>query len=129
MTEVTAAIIRDKDKILICQRPKGKKMADMWEFPGGKTEVGETAEQCIIRECREELDITISIDNVFADIIKEDLHITFFICRIAEGNITLKEHQDSRWVTKEELSDYTFCPADTKVVEMLKTGFDLQARS
>lgn len=129
MTEVTAAIIRDKDKILICQRPKGKKMADMWEFPGGKTEVGETSEQCIIRECREELDITISIDNVFADITKEDLHITFFICRIAEGNITLKEHQDSRWVTTVELSDYTFCPADTKVVEMIKTGFGLQARS
>ena len=120
MIEVTAAIIKNKDKILICQRPKGKKMADMWEFPGGKTEVGETSEQCIIRECNEELDITISIDNIFADITKEDLHITFFICRIVEGTIKLKEHQDSRWVTKEELSDYTFCPADTKVIEMLK---------
>lgn len=120
MIEVTAAIIKNKDKILICQRPKGKKMADMWEFPGGKTEVGETSEQCIIRECNEELDITISIDNIFADITKEDLHITFFICRIVEGTIKLKEHQDSRWVTKEELSDYTFCPADTKVVEMLQ---------
>ena len=120
MIEVTAAIIKNKDKILICQRPKGKKMADMWEFPGGKTEVGETSEQCIIRECNEELDITISIDNVFADITKEDLHITFFICRIVEGTIKLKEHQDSRWVTKEELSDYTFCPADTKVIEMLQ---------
>lgn len=120
MIEVTAAIIKNNDKILICQRPKGKKMADMWEFPGGKTEVGETAEQCIIRECNEELDITISIDNVFADITKEDLHITFFICRIVEGTIKLKEHQDSRWVTKEELSDYTFCPADTKVIEMLQ---------
>jgi 8-oxo-dGTP diphosphatase len=120
MIEVTAAIIKNKDKILICQRPKGKKMADMWEFPGGKTEVGETSEQCIIRECNEELDITISIDNIFADITKEDLHITFFICRIVEGTIKLKEHQDSRWVTKEELSDYTFCPADTKVIEMLQ---------
>lgn len=120
MIEVTAAIIKNKDKILICQRPKGKKMADMWEFPGGKTEVGETSEQCIIRECNEELDITISIDNIFADITKEDLHITFFICRIVEGAIKLKEHQDSRWVTKEELSDYTFCPADTKVIEMLQ---------
>ena len=120
MIEVTAAIIKNKDKILICQRPKGKKMADMWEFPGGKTEVGETSEQCIIRECNEELDITISIDNIFADITKEDLHITFFICRIIEGVIKLKEHQDSRWVTKEELSDYTFCPADTKVIEMLQ---------
>ena len=120
MIEVAAAIIKNKDRILICQRPKGKKMADMWEFPGGKTEVGETSEQCIIRECNEELDITISIDNIFADITKEDLHITFFICRIAEGNIILKEHQDSRWVTKEELSDYTFCPADTKVIEMLQ---------
>ena len=120
MIEVTAAIIKNDDKILICQRPKGKKMADMWEFPGGKTEVGETSEQCIIRECNEELDITISIDNIFADITKEDLHITFFICRIVEGTIKLKEHQDSRWVTKEELSDYTFCPADTKVIEMLQ---------
>ena len=120
MIEVTAAIIKNKDKILICQRPKGKKMADMWEFPGGKTEVGETSEQCIIRECNEELDITISIDNIFADITKEDLHITFFICRIVEGTIKLKEHQDSRRVTKEELSDYTFCPADTKVIEMLQ---------
>ena len=120
MIEVTAAIIKNKDKILICQRPKGKKMADMWEFPGGKTEVGETSEQCIIRECNEELDITISIDNIFADITKEDLHITFFICRIVEGTIKLKEHQDSRWVTKEELSDYTFCPPDTKVIEMLQ---------
>ena len=129
MIEVTAAIIKNKDKILICQRPKGKKMADMWEFPGGKTEVGETSEQCIIRECNEELDITISIDNIFADITKEDLHITFFICRIVEGTIKLKEHQDSRWVTKEELSDYTFCPADTKVIEMLKTGFSTKHRT
>ena len=79
-----------------------------------------TKQQCIIRECNEELDITISIDNVFADITKEDLYITFFICRIVEGTIKLKEHQDSRWVTKEELSDYTFCPADTKVIEMLQ---------
>ena len=66
MIEVTAAIIKNDDKILICQRPKGKKMADMWEFPGGKTEVGETTEQCIIRECNEELDITISIDNILS---------------------------------------------------------------
>lgn len=120
MIEVTAAIIKKDDKILICQRPKGKRFADMWEFPGGKTEPGETSEECIIRECREELGVTIEIDNFFADITKEDLHISFFICRIAQGVTMQKEHQDLRWITKEELSDYIFCPADTEIVAMLK---------
>lgn len=120
MTEVTAAIIKDDDKILICQRPKDKKFADMWEFPGGKIEPGETLEQCVIRECAEELNVTISIDNFFADITKNDLHISFFLCRIEHGTLTLKEHQAMKWITKKELSDYTFCPADTDVVDMLK---------
>ena len=120
MTEVTAAIIKDDDKILICQRPKGKRFADMWEFPGGKTESGETAEECVIRECYEELGITIKTDKLFADITKEDLHISFFICRIVCGVISQKEHQNLCWITKEKLLDYTFCPADTEIVEMLK---------
>jgi 8-oxo-dGTP diphosphatase len=120
MIEVTAAIIMDNDKILICQRPKRKKFADFWEFPGGKTEPGETSEECVIRECHEELTVTIETDKLFADITKDDLHITFFICRITDGTITLKEHQAAIWITKEELSNYTFCPADTQIVEMLK---------
>lgn len=120
MIEVTAAIIENGDSMLICRRPKGKRFADLWEFPGGKVEPGETPEQCVVRECHEELDITISIDSFFADIIKNDLHISFFVCHIKRGTIAIKEHQAVKWITKSELSDYRFCPADTDVVEMLQ---------
>ena len=78
MTEVTAAIIKDDDKILICQRPKGKRFADMWEFPGGKTEPGETAEECVIRECYEELGITIKTDKLFCRYNKGRFAYKFF---------------------------------------------------
>lgn len=120
MIEVTAAVIKDGDNILICQRPKGKRFADMWEFPGGKVEQGETLEQCVVRECKEELDVIISIDSFLTDIVKDDLHISFFVCHIKCGTTVLKEHQALKWITKAELADYVFCPADTDAVDMLK---------
>lgn len=126
MTEVTAAIIHKNDKILICQRPKGKLCEFMWEFPGGKLEKGESYEECIKRECREELNINIDVVDKMTDIIYEypklKVHIHFFNCVIAEGEIIKKEHNDIKWIGREDVSKFEFCPADSKVVDMVKFG-------
>ena len=109
-------LIKEKSqtKVMMIKNKNG------WVFPKGHIEENETEEDAAIRECYEELGITIKTDKLFADITKEDLHISFFICRIVCGVISQKEHQNLCWITKEKLSDYTFCPADTEIVEMLK---------
>lgn len=85
--EVTAAIIRQNGKILICQRPAEKNCGLLWEFPGGKIEAGETGEQCIVRECQEELSITLSVERELTDITYEYpdriVHLHFYLCNIA----------------------------------------------
>lgn len=121
MIEVTAAIIRDGEKILICQRPKGKNCELLWEFPGGKIESGESGEQCIVRECLEELDITVKplkkvfeVTDVYTD---RAIHLRFYECEISSGVPIPREHQAICWITKESLKQYSFCPADQKMIE------------
>jgi len=118
--DVAAAIIRDGEKFLICQRPKGKNCELLWEFPGGKIEPGETAEQCIVRECREELGVTVRLLGKFGeaayDYPDRRVRIAFFDARVFSGVPVNKEHNDMRWVTYKQVRDFEFCPADEKIV-------------
>lgn len=120
MIEVTAAVIIKDEKFLICQRPNGKACALLWEFPGGKIEAGETGEQCIVREIQEELGATLRILRKLTDVVYEypnrTVHLHFFIAEIASGELIRKEHNALAWITKEDVSDYQFCPADAKML-------------
>ena len=120
MTEVVAALIWDKDKFMICQRPAHKARGLLWEFVGGKVELGETKEQALIRECREELAVTLSVGDVFMDVVHEypDLmvHLTLFNATIAEGVPQKLEHNDIKWITPSEIPNYEFCPADEEIL-------------
>lgn len=126
MTEVVAAVIRDKNKILICRRPEGKKRALLWEFVGGKPDPGESLEIALVRECREELDIELQVGAKFVDCVHEypdmTVHLTAFEAQITHGEPKLLEHADIRWVTPDELDKYEFCPADASILEKLKAG-------
>lgn len=127
MTEVVAALIWDKDKFMICQRPADKARALLWEFVGGKAEPGETKEQALIRECQEELAVTLSVGNAFMDIVHEypdiTVHLTLFNATIAEGVPQKIEHNDIKWITVSEIDDYDFCPADTEILAKIKIAF------
>lgn len=120
MTEVVAALIWQGEAFMICQRPAHKARGLLWEFVGGKVESGETKEQALIRECREELAVTVSVGDVFMDVIHEypDLmvHLTLFNATIAEGEPVMLEHNDIRWITPGEIPNYDFCPADEEIL-------------
>ena len=123
---VVAALIWDKNKFMICQRPLNKTRALQWEFVGGKTEEGETKEEALIRECREELDITVKVGDVFMEVDHEYpdiyVHLTLFNCEIAEGEVRMLEHNDIKWITSAEILNYNFCPADEEILDKLKRG-------
>ena len=127
MVEVVAALIWDKDKFLICQRPANKARALLWEFVGGKVEKGETKEQALIRECKEELNITLSVSDVFMEVVHEYpdiiVHLTLFNATIAEGVPQKLEHNDIKWITPAEFSNYNFCPADEEILEKIIKEF------
>lgn len=123
ITEIVAALIWDNDRFLICQRPAHKARALLWEFVGGKVEPGETKEQALIRECQEELDITLSVGDIFMDVIHEypdiTVHLTLFNAIIAEGVPQMLEHNDIKWITSSEISNYDFCPADEEILKKI----------
>ena len=120
MTEVVAALIWDNNKFLICQRPANKARALLWEFVGGKVEPGETKEQALIRECQEELAITLSVGEVFMDVVHEypdiTIRLTLFNATIAEGVPQKLEHNDIQGITVDKMYNYDFCPADTDIL-------------
>ena len=120
MTEVVAALIWQGDKFMICQRPAHKARGLLWEFVGGKVEPGETKEQALVRECREELAVTLFIGDVFMDVIHEypdlTVHLTLFNATIAEGEPKKLEHNDIQWITPSEIANYEFCPADEEIL-------------
>ena len=123
MTEVVAALIWDGDRFMICQRPAHKARGLLWEFVGGKVEPGETREQALIRECREELAVTVSVNDIFMEVVHQypDLlvHLTLFNAAIAEGTPQKLEHTDIRWITADEIPSYPFCPADGEILKRL----------
>ena len=124
VVEVVAALIWDGDKFMICQRPAHKARGLLWEFVGGKVELGETKEQALIRECQEELAVTLKVGEVFMDVVHEypdlTVHLTLFHARIAEGVPQKLEHNDICWITVDEIDSYVFCPADEEIVNWLK---------
>lgn len=127
ITEVVAALIWDNGKFMICQRPETKSCALLWEFVGGKVEPGETKEQALIRECREELDVALSVGTPFIDVVHEypdiTVHLTLFNSIIADGVPKLLEHNDLKWITPAEIPNYNFCPADKEILERIITLF------
>lgn len=123
MVEVVAALIWDNDRFLICQRPAHKARALLWEFVGGKVEPGETKEQALIRECREELAITIDAHDIFMDVAHEypdiTVHLTLYNAAIAEGVPQLLEHNAIAWIKPSEIPLYNFCPADIEILKAI----------
>ena len=127
MLLVAAAALIDADgRVLICQRPEGKQLAGLWEFPGGKVEAGETPEACLIRELDEELSIQVThaclAPFVFASHEYESFHLLMplYLVRRWEGTITAREHPQIAWVKPSKLSDYPMPPADPPLVAWLR---------
>ena len=127
MTEVVAALIWDGPRFMICQRPAHKARGLLWEFVGGKTEPGETLEEALIRECREELDITVSVGDIFTQVVHEYpdilIRLTVFHCTIAQGTPSLLEHHDLKWILPEEIPGFDFCPADKDILALIRKTY------
>ena len=123
MKEVTAAIMRDGDKILICQRAADDECGMLWEFPGGKKENNETLEDCIVREIKEELELDIKVLEVFMKskycFNGNEIFFTVFNAEITGGELMLNVHNAAEWVPIEEMTGYEFMPADIEFVEKL----------
>lgn len=123
MTEVVAALIWQGDKFMICQRPSHKARGLLWEFVGGKVELGETKQEALIRECKEELNITISVGDVFMEVVHEypdlTVRLTIFNAAIVKGTPQKLEHNDIQWITLDEIPHYKFCPADEVILAKL----------
>ena len=123
---MVAALVVEDGRFMICQRPENKARGLLWEFAGGKVEPGETREQALVRECREELGITVvpegiflEVDHVYPDI---TIHLTLFRARIAAGRPQKLEHADIRFIAPEEIPDYAFCPADESILARIREG-------
>ncbi|MBO5055028.1 MAG: 8-oxo-dGTP diphosphatase MutT [Lachnospiraceae bacterium] len=121
--EVVAAIIQNGDKIFATQRGYGE-FKDGWEFPGGKMEAGETPQQALVREIREELDTEIEVGDL-VEIVEYDypqFHLTMhcFMCTVKAGNLVLKEHEAAKWLTKENIDSVDWLPADKGLIERLR---------
>ena len=125
--EVVAALIWKGDAFMICQRPAHKARGLLWEFVGGKVEEGETREEALVRECREELGVRISVGDLFMDVTHEypdiTVHLSLFNATIAEGIPQKLEHNDIRWITPAEIPDYEFCPADVEILANITKAF------
>lgn len=128
MTEVVAALIWNKNRFLICQRPAHKARGLMWEFVGGKIEAGESGEQALVRECREELDVDVNVGEIFIEVTHKypdiTVRLTVYNATIKEGVPKLLEHAALKWITTEEIKFFNFCPADDKILKKI-----LQERS
>ncbi|NLD87369.1 MAG: (deoxy)nucleoside triphosphate pyrophosphohydrolase [Clostridiales bacterium] len=124
MVEISAALIWDNGRFMICQRPAHKTRGLLWEFVGGKVEPGETGEETLSRECLEELNIQVRADSVFADVVHTypdmKIHMTLYNATIVSGTPTLLEHNDLRWITPEEIPEYVFCPADIPLLKLIQ---------
>lgn len=122
MLKVICALIEQHGRVLITQRSESMPEALLWEFPGGKLEAGETEEECIVREIREELDISITPETRLKPVIHslspgKCLELVPYLCQYNGGTIYLKEHKTYNWVSAHELKGYTWCPPDLPIVE------------
>ena len=127
MVQVVAALIRRGNTFMICQRPAHKARGLLWEFPGGKIEPGETGPEALIRECREELGVTLSVGDVFYEVdhVYPDItiHLILYNAAVAEGTPQLLEHNDLRYISPSEIDGYDFCPADVDILQEIRKRF------
>jgi mutator protein MutT len=123
--EVSAALIFRDGKLLITQRHAGSHLGGLWEFPGGKREAGETFEQCLVREIREELGVEISVGELLDEISYEypekSVYLKFFICKLLSGELQPLDCADLKWVNKNEIAGFEFPAADKQLLEKLKS--------
>lgn len=121
--EVSAALIFHRGKLLITQRHAKSHLGGLWEFPGGKREVGETYEQCLAREIREELGVEISVGNLFDEIAhdypEKSVQLKFFLCKIISGEPQTLDCAAVRWIERQQLDDFEFPAADAQLLEKL----------
>ncbi len=121
--EVVAAIIEKEGKFLITQRLKQSHLGHCWEFPGGKQESGETLEECIIRECQEEIGVEIKplqkVKEIWHTYKEVSVHLHFFLCELVSGTPQALECADLKWVFSHELKNFEFPEADQKILEKL----------
>ena len=126
-TQVAAALIWQGDRFMICRRPANKGNALLWEFVGGRVEQDETKEQALLRECKEELNITLNVGDIFMEVVHEypdiTVHLTLFNATMAEGVPQKLEHNDIKWITPAEIPNYNFCPADEEILYRIKKNF------
>jgi 8-oxo-dGTP diphosphatase len=124
MKKVTAVLLKHNGKLLISKRDKKRKLGNLWEFPGGKIELGETLEECLTREIKEEFQITINVQGYYDESIFEyefgTINLLVYWASWVNGEIKATEHEDYKWVTIAELHIYTFAPADIPIVERLR---------
>lgn len=124
ITKVVAALIWDGPRFLICQRPAHKARGLLWEFVGGKIEPGETGEAALIRECREELDVEVSVGDAFMQVVHTypdiTVELTLYHAAIAAGVPRKIEHADIGWITPQQIPQYEFCPADVEILEKIR---------
>lgn len=126
MVKVVVALIWKEDRFMICQRPAHKARGLLWEFVGGKVEQGETDEEALIRECKEELDIEIGTKDIFMSLVHKypdmEINLILFNAYIKRGEPKLLEHKDIKWITTDEIPEYDFCPADEEILKKLMKG-------
>ncbi|HSY20393.1 MAG TPA: 8-oxo-dGTP diphosphatase MutT [Candidatus Acidoferrales bacterium] len=121
--EVSAALIFHGGKLLITQRHAGSHLGGLWEFPGGKREAGETFEECLVREIREELGVAIAVGELFEEVRhdypEKSVHLKFFLCTLLAGEPQALDCAAVKWVDKAGLGDHDFPAADARLLEML----------
>jgi mutator protein MutT len=122
--DVSAALIFRGGKLLITRRHSDAHLGGLWEFPGGKREPGETFEQCLAREIREELGVEIAVGELFESVIhaypEKTVHLKFFVCRLLDGEPQPLGCAAVKWAGKSELADYKFPAADAKLLQKLQ---------
>ncbi len=120
---VAAAVLKKNNKYFIAKRNKDKHLGGYYEFPGGKQDDNETLEETVIREIKEELNVDITVDSKLGEEHYSDkkinVHLHYFFCTIIKGNITLKEHEEAAWVSKEEFNNYNFAEGDKDIISLL----------
>ncbi|GAB1763162.1 (deoxy)nucleoside triphosphate pyrophosphohydrolase [Priestia aryabhattai] len=123
MKKVTAAIIKDKNRLLIAKRHSKDPLGGKWEFPGGKIEPGETPQDCLVREIKEELGVEVKIGPFYDDNVynsqDHSIHLLFYWAEIIKGEVIPVVHDDLKWITINELASFDFAPADIPIVKKL----------
>ena len=126
--DVVAALIWEKDKFLICQRPANKARGLLWEFVGGKVEPGESLQQALVRECTEELAVTVDVGKQFMEVVHQYpdilIRLTLFHCTIPSGYPQALEHNALEWIHPSRIDNFAFCPADADILEEIKRIYE-----